>query len=230
MYTNLACPESRHDRPRYFLLRRARRRRPRRRVAAGQGAGDTGAGGDAGAVRHRKTVAAAASGVRLRRGVCRGRHHWRARRLVCRGGAVQAAAGPADSAYRHHPGQPAPHRRQARRIHRGAFSRSRARRSQAAPDRLWLLHRRLAARPQAQRRSRPLHAAALARSGERHRDFRPDEFCHAPHHDAVAIDRSGAARRRHAARLRGRWQASGFARRPPARDASNAHRSPIRWP
>src|SRR6266576_1951297 len=91
----------------------------------------------------------------------------------------------------------APHRGQARRIHRGAFSRSRARRRQAAPGRLRLLHRRLAARPQAQHRSRPLHAAAFARSRLGDRNLVPDDVHHPPHQHPVAVDRSRAARRRH---------------------------------
>ena len=53
-------------------------------------------------------------------------------------------------------------------------------------------------------------------------NFRPDDLRHPPHHHAVAVDRSGAARRRHAARLRGRGPASGPARRHPARGASIA--------
>ena len=110
------------------------------------------------------------------------------------------AVGAADPAHRDHPEQSAPHRRQARRIHRGAFSRSRTCRSQVAPDRLRLFHCRLAARPQAQRRSRPLHAAAVARGGYGDGNIRPDDVHHPPDHHPVAGNRSGAARRRHAAR------------------------------
>ena len=84
------------------------------------------------AVRGREALAERASGVRLHRGLCGSRHHRRARRLVCGGGAVQAAAGPADPAHRDHPEQPAAHRRQARRVHRGAFPRGGAGRGQAA--------------------------------------------------------------------------------------------------
>src|ERR1700704_445823 len=46
--------------------------------------------------------------------------------LVRCGGVFSPAAGTADPAHCDHPGQPAPHRRQARRIHRTAFSRSRS--------------------------------------------------------------------------------------------------------
>ena len=81
----------------------------------------------------------------------------------------------------------------------------------------WLRDRRAR-----RRRPRPLHAAAAAGGGQHHGNLGSDEFHHPPHHRAIAIDRSGAARRRHAARLRGGWQASGVARRSPARDASNA--------
>ena len=215
------CPfESRHEPSRHLRHRRPRRRRARRRAAARQGAGDVGAGGDVCAVPRREGVAAGASGLRLHRGLCRGRHHRRPRRLVRRGGVVQAAAGTADPAHRDHPEQPAPHRRQARRIHRGAFSRSRARRSQAAADRFRLVHRRLAARPQAQRGSRALCAAAVAGSGGGDGEFRPDDLRQPPHHRAIDGDRSGAARRRHAARLREGGPPSGPARRSPARGAS----------
>ena len=158
-------------------------------------------------------VAAGASGVRLHRGLCRSRHHRRPRRLVRRGGLVSQASGAADPAHRDHPEQPAPHRRQARRIHRGAFPRSRARRSQAAADRFRLVHRRLAARPQAQRGSRALCAAAVAGSGRGDGEFRADDLRQPPHHRAIDVDRSGAARRRHAARLREGRPASGPARR-----------------
>ncbi len=41
----------------------------------------------------------------------------------------------------------------------------------------------------------------------------PDDLHHPPHHHAIAVDRSCAARRRHAARLRRRGPASGPARR-----------------
>ena len=41
----------------------------------------------------------------------------------------------------------------------------------------------------------------------------PDDLHHPPHHHAIAVDRSGAARRRHAARLRAGGPASGPARR-----------------
>ena len=207
---------------RHILLRRARRRRARGRTAARQGAGDAGAGGHAGAVRDGEAVAAGASGVRLRRGVRGSRDHRRAGRLVRRGGAVSQAVGIADPAYRDHPEQSASHRRQARRIHRGAFSRSRAGRCQTAPDRFRLLHRRLAARPQAQHRSGPLRAAAVARGGVGDRNVGPDDLHHPPDHHPVAVDRSRAARRRHAARLRGGGPASGPARRHPARGASIA--------
>ena len=176
-----------------------------------------------------KALLPRASRVRLRRGVRGSRHHRRTGRLVCRGGAVPQAAGIADPAHRDHPEQSAPHRRQARRIHRGAFSRSRSGRGQAAPDRFRLLHRRLAARPQAQRRSRPLRAAAVARSGLGDGNLGPDDFHHPAHHHPVAVDRSGAARRRHAARLRGRGPASGPARRHPARGASIADASRKPW-
>ncbi len=135
---------------------------------------------------------------------------------------VQAAAGTADPAHRDHPEQPAPHRRQARRIHRGAFPRSRAGRSQAAADRFRLVHRRLAARPQAQRGSRALCAAAVAGGGGGDGEFRADDVRQPPHHRAIDGDRSRAARRRHAARLREGGPASGPARRSPARRASDA--------
>ena len=94
-------------------------------------------------------------------------------------------------------------------------------RCQAAPDRLRLLHRRLAARPQAQHRSRPIRPAPVARGGLGDGNFGPDELHHPPHHHPVAVGRSGAAGRRHAARLRGRGPAPGSARRYPARGASN---------
>ena len=67
-----------------------------------------------------------------------------------------------------------------------------------------VVHRRLAARPQAQRGSRALRAAAVARSGRCDREFRADDVRQPPHHRAIDVDRSGAARRRHAARLRAR--------------------------
>ena len=132
------------------------------------------------------------------------------------------AAGTADPAHRDHPEQPAPHRRQARRIHRGAFPRSRAGRGQTAPDRFRRVHRRLAARPQAQRGSRALCAAAAAGSGGGDGELRPDDLRQPPHHRATDVDRSRAARRRHAARLREGGPASGPARRYPARGASDA--------
>ena len=184
----------------------------------------------AGAVRGREGVAAGASGFRLRRGVRGSRHHRRARRLVRGGGAVSQAVGIADPAYRDHPEQPASHRRQARRIHRGAFSRSRSGRCQAAPDRFRLLHCRLAARPQAQHRSCPLRAASVARGGFGDGNLGADDVHHPPHHHPVAVDRSCAAGRRHAARFRRRGPASGTARRYPARGApvADAGRKPWR--
>ena len=127
------------------------------------------------------------------------------------------AFGAADPAHRDHPEQPAPHRRQARRIHRDAFPRSRSGRSQAAADRFRLVHRRLAARPQAQRGSRALCAAAVARSGRGDGEFRADDVRQPPHHLAIDVDRSRAARRRYAARLREGRPPSGPARRYPAR-------------
>ena len=153
-------PKAVMTRTRDLLLRPPRRRRARGRAAARQGAGDAGAGGHASRCSWRTNAAACASRVRLHRGLRGSRHHRRPRRLVRRGGAVQAAAGPADPAHRDHPEQPAPHRRQARRIHRGAFPRSRPGRGKAAPDRFRLVHCRLAARPQEERGSRPLRAAA----------------------------------------------------------------------
>ena len=217
------CPlESRHEPSRHLRHRHPRRRRARRRVAAREVAGDVGAGGDVCDFPRREGVAAGASGVRLHRGLCRGRHHRRPRRLVRRGGPVQKAAGAADPAHRDHPEQPAAHRRQARRIHRGAFPRIRPGRSQAAADRFRLVHRRLAARPQAQRGSRALCAAAVARGGSGDGEFRADDLRQPPHHRATDVDRSGAARRRHAARLREGGPASGPARRSPARRASDA--------
>ena len=214
--------ESRHERTRDLLLRRPRRRRARGGAAARQVVGDAGAGGDVCRLHRREVAAAGASGVRLHRGLCRGRHHRRARRLVCGGGAVQAAAGPADPAHRDHPGQPAPHRRQARRIHRGAFPRGGAGRGKTAPGRFRLVHCRLAARPQEERGSRALRAAAVAGSGVGDGDLGVDDLHHPPRHLATACDRSRAARRRHPARLRRGGPASGPARRHFARGASDA--------
>ena len=191
---------SNHDASRHIRHRHSRRRRARRRAAAREIAGDVGAGGDVCDLPRREGVAARASRLRLHRSLCRGRHHRRPRRLVRRGGAVQKAAGTADPAHRDHPEQPAPHRRQARRIHRGAFPRIRSGRSQAAADRFRLVHRRLAARPQAQRGSRALCAAAVARSVSGDGEFRADDFRQPPHHRATDGDRSCAARRRYAAR------------------------------
>ena len=57
----------------------------------------------------------------FRRRLRRGRHHWRDRRLVRGGGAVQAPARPAHPAHGHHSGEPEPHRRQSRPLHRGQF-------------------------------------------------------------------------------------------------------------
>ena len=202
---------------RHLRHRHPRRRRARRRAAAREAAGDIGAGGDVCDFPRREGAAAAASGVRLHRGLCGGRHHRRSRRLVRRRRAVQKAAGAADPAHRDHPEQPAPHRRQARRIHRGAFPRIRAGRSQAAADRFRLVHRRLAARPQAQRGSGALCAAAVAGSGRCDGEFRADDLRQPPHHRATDGDRSRAARRRHAARLRQGRPPSGSARRSPAR-------------
>ena len=150
----------------------------------------------------REGAAAAASGVRLRRGVRGSRHHRRACRLVCGGGAVPQAARAADPAHRDHPEQSASHRRKTRRIHRAAFSRSRAGGSQTAPGRFRLLHRRLAARPQAQHRSRALRAAPAAGSGGGDGNLGPDGVRHPARHHAIAVDRPRAARGRHAARLR----------------------------
>ena len=177
----------------------------------------SGAGGDVCDFPRREGVAARAPGVRLHRSLCRGRHHRRPRRLVRRGGAVQKAAGTADPAHGNHPEQPAPHRRQARRIHRDAFPRICSGRGQAAADRFRLVHRRLAARPQAQRGSRAFCAAAVARSGGCDGEFRADDFRQPPHHRAIDVDRSRAARRRYAARLRQGGPPSGAARRYPAR-------------
>src|SRR5215212_6134993 len=89
-----------------------------------------------------------------------------------------------------------------RRIHRGAFSRSSTRGSQAAADRFRLVHCRLAARPQAQHRSRPLHASAVARSIQCDRNIGPDGVHYPSHQHPVAVDRSRPARGRYAARVR----------------------------
>ena len=67
--------------------------------------------------------------------------------------------------------------------------------------------------------------APVARGVLGHGDLGPDEFHHPPRHHAIAVDRSRAARRRHAARLRAGGPASGPARRHPARDASDADAS-----
>ncbi len=61
--------------------------------------------------------------------------------------------------------------------------------------------------------------ASVARGGLGDGNLRPDDVHHPPDHHPVAGDRSGAACRRHAARLRGRGPASGAARRYPARGA-----------
>ena len=208
--------------PAHIRRRHACRRAAGRRTAPRQTAGDAGAGGDVCDLHCGEGAAADPPGVRLRRGLCGSRHHRRSCRLVCRGRLVSQAFGAADPAHRDHPEQPAPHRRQARRIHRGAFSRSGPGRGKTAPDRFRRVHRRLAARPQAQRGSRALCVAAVARSGCGHGEFRPDDLRQPPHHRAIDVDRSGAARRRHAAHLREGRPAPGPARRHPARGASIA--------
>ena len=70
---------------------------------------------------------------------------------------------------------------------------------------------------QAQRGSRALCAAAVAGSGRGDRELRPDDLRQPPHHLAIDVDRSGAARRRHAARVREGRPPPGPARRHPAR-------------
>ena len=75
-----------------------------------------------------------------------------------------------------------------------------SRRSKAAADRFRLVHRRLAARPQAQRGSRALCAAAVAGSVGGDGKFRADDFRQPPHHRATDGDRSCAARCGYAAR------------------------------
>ena len=96
-------------------------------------------------------------------------------------------------------------------------------------DRFRLLRRRLAARPQAQRRSRALCAAAVAGGVFGDRKLGPDDLHHPPHDRAAAVDRSGAARRRHAARLRRGGTAPGPARRSPARRARDAEPTRRPW-
>ena len=163
--------------------------------------------GHADAVRRRQASAQRPSRLRLHRGLRRSRDHRRARRLVRRGGAVQAAAGLADPAHRDHPEQSAAYRRETRRIHREELPGGRSGRRQAQADRFWHVHRGLAARPQAQRRSRAVRPAPAAGSVLGNGVVGPDDLHHPPRHHAGAFDRSGAAGGRRAARLRAGGQA-----------------------
>ena len=108
-------------------------------------------------------VAAALAMARLRRSLCRGGHHRRPRRLVCGGGAVQAAARPAHSAHRDHPGQPEPHRRQSRPLHRGQFPGARTGSRQARRGRFRRTRRRLAGRSRSGQGASPVSSAGWCR-------------------------------------------------------------------
>ena len=157
------CCEDRHDPSRHLLIRCARRRRARGRAAACQGAGDAGAGGDAGAVRAAKVLL----------------HVHPVFGFIAAFAEAATIGGLADwyavvALFKRPLGLPIPHTAIIQsNQHRIAdklgefievhFLEAGTGRGQAARDRFRLLHRRLAARPQAQRRSRPLRVAPVAR-------------------------------------------------------------------
>ena len=132
----------------------------------------------------------------FRRCLRRGGDDRRAGRLVCGGGAVQTAARPADPAHRDHPGEPEPHRRQSRPLHRGQFPGARAGARKACRGRLFRTRRRLAGRPQPRRRSVAFRRPAGAADTGGDRAIRPARLRQQPHAGADRKGAAGAARRR----------------------------------
>ena len=130
----------------------------------------------------------------------RGGDHRRPCRLVRGGGAVQAAARPADPAHRHHPGKPEPHRRQSRPLHRGQFPGAGTGAGKAGRGRFCRARRRLADRCRTRRRPVALRRAAGAADAGGGRAIRPARLRHQPHAGADRKGAAGAAGRRTACR------------------------------